>query len=544
MNKHRIQIGMALSVLLFSIAAGAQDTIRKREVNITSTFKPTLKEAAKINMNATPPPPDTTRPRLQYNLPNQNLQFAFQPGTLKPLALQIDSGGAWGSDSYVKLGYGTLNTPYVQAGLSVGSNKAGLAAYGKHYSSEGRLRFQNVRHTNIDLHGFFQTAKNMEWNVRLGAVDDRYNRYGFEPKSLSFPEDSIKVKYQSFRGRISMHNINRTDLGISYAPEFAFETFTDGLSNKEYNTYLNLPLRKTIGTKFEAAVALEWMMNNYRPNAKRFVNNNWVLVSPAVIYKTNPLMIHAGLRPAWDNKQFRLLPNLFAEFNTADSRFSVQVGWIGSLRNSGFQYNANINPWIWAPDSVYNTRIEEAYAGFKGSAGDHLTYSAKASFNRISNQPLWINDTSSGKSFIVLNEPTMNVINLGGSLGYNVGETFSVITTLNVNKFTTKLNKRSWGLLPFEWNTNLRLQVLKDLYVNSTMYVFGGPWAKSKATGERGLPGATDLSAGLEFKVVKNVRLWAQFNNIFNNEYQRWNQYPNFGFNFLGGVVISFAQNK
>jgi hypothetical protein len=39
---------------------------------------------------------------------------------------------------------------------------------------------------------------------------------------------------------------------------------------------------------------------------------------------------------------------------------------------------AGYNPYIWAPETVYNTRIEERYAGFKGSAGDHLTYSAKA----------------------------------------------------------------------------------------------------------------------------------------------------------------------
>jgi len=53
-----------------------------------------------------------------------------------------------------------------------------------------------------------------------------------------------------------------------------------------------------------------------------------------------------------------------------------------------------------------------------------------------------------------------------------------------------------------------------------------------------------DLSAGLEFKIINNLKLWAQFNNMLNKEYQRWNQYPVYGFNFLGGVVFSFAQKK
>ena len=89
----------------------------------------------------------------------------------------------------------------------------------------------------------------------------------------------------------------------------------------------------------------------------------------------------------------------------------------------------------------------------------------------------------------------------------------------------------------------MRVQVLKDLYVNTTIYAFDGPWSLTKA-GREDLPLAMDLSAGLEFKVYKNIKLWAQFNNVFNKEYQRWNQYPVYGFNILGGVVFSFAQIK
>src|SRR2546421_10563414 len=74
------------------ISSFAQDTSRKREVTVTSTFKPSLKEAAKINFNPTPPATDTSRPILQYNVPDQNLFFSYQPGSLKPLALQSDTG--------------------------------------------------------------------------------------------------------------------------------------------------------------------------------------------------------------------------------------------------------------------------------------------------------------------------------------------------------------------------------------------------------------------------------------------------------------------
>lgn len=539
-----MKIYILIALILTGSTSFAQDTLRKKEVNITSTFKPVLKEAAKINLNASPPTPDTTKPRLNYTIPNQNLLFAFQPGTLKPLALQIDSGGRWVNENYAKVGFGNFNTPFVQTGFSIGDGKtAGFNAYAKHFSSKGKIPYQDVMHTNIDLKAFFQTSKNLEWNAALGGLQERYNKYGFEPKNLAFSKDSLAVKFQTWKGRLSFHNINRTEFGLSYAPEIKIDVFNDQLSNSESNTNINLPLKKTIGTTFEVDFGIEANLSRYKPKGKFEVNNNFVSVAPSLLYKTGVINIQAGIKPSWNNGVFEVLPNIMAEVSSSDKRFSFQAGWIGYLRNKGYQYIATVNPYVWAPDKTYNARIEERYAGFKGSAGDHFSYSAKVAYNKINNQPLFVNDTASGKSFLVVNEREVKVLNFGGELGYNVGEKFSIISNIKFNQYKPLANVKAWGLLPLEFNTTMRVQVLKDLYVNANLYAFDGPWSLTK-TGRKKLQGAIDLSAGLEFKIVNNVKLWAQFNNITNKEYQRWNQYPTYGFNFLGGVVFSFAQKN
>lgn len=537
------------TVLALALASGmfasAQDSTKNKEVNVTSAFKPTLKEAAKINFNATPPAADTSRPRLQYNIPNQNLSLGFQPGSLKPLALQVDSGGIWRNESYVKVGYGNFKTPFVQAGVSFGDGKnAGLNIYAKHSSSKGDIPFQDYASSQVDLNAYLKTAKNLQWNVRFGGKQETYNKYGFEPKTLVFPHDSIEMKYQTWSGRINFHNITRTDLGLSYAPELKIDVFNDQLSNSESNTYLNIPLQKTFGSSFEVDLGATANLSRYKPDNRPGIANNYVYVSPSLLFKNENVNISAGLRPSWDNGQFKVFPNFLAEFKTKDYPFSVQFGWTGYLRNSGFQYQAGFNPWIWAPDTVRNTKIEERYLGLKGAVGDHFNYSGKISYNIINNQPLFVNDTASGKSFRTLNESDMKMYSIGGELGYTVGEKFSLISNLSLNTFKLKDNAKPWGLLPMEWKTSMKLQVLKDLYVNSTLYIFDGPWSMTKRGKTNNLPAATDLSAGLEFKVYKNIKLWMQFNNVFNKEYQRWNQYPVYGFNFLGGVVFSFAQKN
>lgn len=532
------------TLVLLGFIAAAQDTSGKK-VRITSSFKPVLKEAAKINFNASPALNDTSRPRLQYSIPNQNLAFAFQPGNLRPLALAADTGGNWTNESYVKAGFGNFKTPFVQLGLSVGDGKAaGINFYGRHVSSKGKIQHQDYSNTNAELNAFFK-AGNIEWNARLGGLQEKYKKYGYQPKTLVFPEDSLDVDLQTFRGRIAFRNINRTDLGISYAPEFRVDAFKDGLGNSESNMYINVPVQKTLGDVFAADVAITANISKYKPENKPDVSNNWFAVSPSILYKTANINIQAGIRPAWDNSQFHLFPNLIAEVMASNRRFAFQAGWVGYLRNAGFQYQTRINPWIWAPNTVFNSAVEERYAGIKGSAGDHFSYSVKAAFNTIKNQPLFTNDTiNGGKSFMVINEPRMNVVNLGGELGYTVGERFSLISNLQINQYSPKVAAKAWGLLPVEWKTALRLQVLKDLYLNSDLYFFNGPLYQTKGGGRGDVGSAMDLSAGLEFKVYKSIKIWGQFNNLLNKEYQRWNQYPVYGFNVLAGVVFSFAQSK
>ena len=65
MNKQFLKFIYREPLILFlRYGALAQDTTKKRTIDITSTFKPVLREAAKINFNAAPPVADTSRPRL------------------------------------------------------------------------------------------------------------------------------------------------------------------------------------------------------------------------------------------------------------------------------------------------------------------------------------------------------------------------------------------------------------------------------------------------------------------------------------------------
>jgi hypothetical protein len=541
---------LGLGILSCSIVFAQKDTTKGKSVDIRSAFKPVLREAAKINFNATPPSADTIKPALKYEIPNQNLALAFTPGTLKPLALNIDSGGKWDNSSYIKAGFGSLRTPYIQAGFSFGDGTtAGANIYAKHVSSQGKREYQDFTNTQVRLSGFYKTAGNHEWNASIGMKQDRTYKYGYEPQTLSFTKDSLKQNFQTIAARVGMHNINKTEFGLTYAPEVKIDVFTDNLKNNESNTVVNLPLEKSVGKTFAVNLGLTFDLTRLSPKDKTAFNNTIYYVSPSVLFKTPKVNLHAGIRPSWDNKTFKMFPNVLAEVGTEDQRFFVNLGWTGYIRKTTYQYLASQNPWLWLPTTFKNSWIEERFIGLKGSVGNHFTYSAKAGFNKITNQPLFVNDTTSGlgaKSFLVVNEPRINVLHIGGQLGYTVQEKFSVVAGWNFNQYTgLKEHKRAWGLIPLELNAAMRVQVIKDLWLKADVFGWTGPqYRKADGVDNGKLKGALDLNAGLEFKITKNLNLWTQFNNITNQEYQRWNQYQVYGFNFVGGVVFSFDQKN
>jgi len=96
--------------------------------------------------------------------------------------------------------------------------------------------------------------------------------------------------------------------------------------------------------------------------------------------------------------------------------------------------------------------------------------------------------------------------------------------------------------VPLELNAAMRVQVLKDLYLTTDLFAWDGVEYRKTNGDNAKLNGAFDLNAGVDFQITKNLKVWSQFNNIFNKQYQRWNQYSVYGFNILGGVIFSFGR--
>jgi hypothetical protein len=517
-----------------------------KTVVVTSAFKPTLREPVKINFSAAAPSPDSVRPTLQYNVPEQNLFFVYQPATLQPLAAYIDSTIHWENKNFVKAGYGNYTSPYLEAGISLGDGKTSVInIHAKHISSDGQSLSEQYSKTDAEVIGIFNPNENIEWGGKVFFKNNNQYQYGFEPDSLKFTKDQLQQQFTTFGGEVGLRNKTQNSFGVSYNPSISINEFADNNSGKESNFILNAPLSKSFGDIFAFNLTLNANLTNYTSDSAGTINNSLYSFAPAIQFKTPDVKIVAGVTPSWDNNVFSMLPNFSAEAKISDERLILQAGWIGYYNKTTYESLAGINPWLQEPTFLADTKITEAYAGFKGSAGSHFTYNAKISYLQFHDQPLFVNDTTTGKSFQVVNETGMNDIRIHGEIGYTFQEKFSLLAGATFNQYyNLQTNAEPWGLLPTEINGSLRWAIFKDVLLKSDLFFWDGAQYRTQNLTVGKLSPAFDLNAGIEFPILPKFNFWAQFNNIFNNKYQRWNQYPVLGFNVLAGFVYSFSQNS
>lgn len=299
----RYTILLLISTLLGNAAFAQKDTTKKgTTIDITSSYKPVLRNAVKINFAASHLNADTSKPRMNYTVPAQNLFYSYQPISLKPLALQQDTNLNLGLRNYLKAGFGNFSTPFVSAGFSFGDGKKSLLnLYADYISSKGKIKYQDYSQLNLKGTGSYFTNKNEAYgSVNIGQYDTYL--YGYDHTLYNYKKDSIRNQYQDITLKAGIRNTAVGDFGIKYDPNVQINIFTNKNRLSESTLLVNAPLEKQFGEAFALKVAAKADITSYTTkdltnNVK--VNNNVFQVAPALGFASPRFSINAGITPTW-----------------------------------------------------------------------------------------------------------------------------------------------------------------------------------------------------------------------------------------------------
>lgn len=523
-----------------SIVHAQNDTSRRQTIEITSSYKPVLRNTVKINLYASPITADTTRPRLAYNIPPQNLFFTYQPVSLKPLALDADTTLQLGDRNQLKVGFGSFVTPYVSGAFSFGDGKKNLLnVYGNYISSRGNIDNQDFSEINVRGDGSIFTPKS-EIYANAAFAQHEYYQYGYNHAIDSFAKSDIRRSYQDLSAGVGFRNIAVNDLNFIYDPHMELHTFSREGKATETTLLLNLPFEKKFGEAVSVKVTAKGNFDKYQiKNSTLQVTNNLVELTPEFIYYGDRFTFHGGVTPAWNNNDVNILPNIYAEAQLQKNVLIVQAGWIGNYIANSFRTLSGENPYMQDPTDFNNMKETQYYGGIKATVGNHFSFNARAAFITYNNMPLFINDSLDGKSFYIKNERRIDNLQIHGDMNFVNQDKFTLTAGLDLNTYTGLLdNAKAWELFPLKVTGSLRWNVFKQVLIKGDLAAFSGAKALLSNGSVKNLKGGTDISAGAEFKINKQFSAWLDFDNLLNSKYERWNNYPVYGLQVIGGILI------
>lgn len=533
----------ATLLLLACVHTQAQDTLSRQRIEITSSYKPHLRSAAKINFSASPLKADTSAPRLAYSIPAQNLFFAFQPIILRPLPLGIDTALLLGTRNYVKAGFGSFTTPYVEGAIGFGDGKNSmLNLYADYISSRGKITYQDFSEINAKASGALSFGKNQGYGS-FGISQNEYYQYGYDHNLYQLNKSDIRRSYRDLFFTAGLKNKEVNDAGVNYDPHIELHAFTRENKGDESTLIANLPAEKTFGDNVKVKVAVLANINGY--NNKTIgsglkITNSLFQVAPAVEYQNDIFSLNAGITPSWNNGVSALLPNIYGTVKLEKQSIAIQGGWVGRYLANSFRTLSKQNPYITDPTFLNNTREMQYYGGIKATVGNHFNFNAKAAFYMYKDMPLFLNDNNLGNTFLVVNESHLNNFQIHGDMNFISQDKFSLTAGLDFNSYSgLKNNTNAWGLYPLMITGSFRWNAMDQLIIKGDLASFSGAKAMD-GTVVKTLTGGTDLSIGAEFKINKMFSAWLDINNLLNSKYQWWYHYPVYGLQAIGGVIVRF----
>jgi hypothetical protein len=535
---------LLVSCIAVSYSFAQRDTTKRQSIDIISSYKPAIRNAAKINLSASPFAADSVRPKPAYDIPAMNLFFSYQPITLKPLALMQDTGLQLGVRNYVKAGFGNLTTPYIDAALSFGDGKKDLInLYGNYISSKGKIVNQDFSEIKMKAYGSYFTGKNEAYGG-AGIDQNEYFQYGYDHSLHNFLKDSVRRKYQDVTVTAGIKNIAVNDYNINYNPHAEVHVFSRENKISESTLILEAPVESRFGDQVAFKVTGRADLTNFTNKTGTLdtkITNNLFQVAPELVYYSDQFTFHGGVTPSWDNNILSVLPNVYGQAKLQHNVLMIQAGWVGRYIKNTFRSLSAANPYMQDPSFLLNTKEVQYYGGVKATLGKHFSFNAKAAYVTYTNMPLFVNDSLDGKSFFIANERKMKDLKIHGDLSFVGQDKFTLTGALDVNTYTgLSDNKNAWHLIPLQVTGSFRWNAFKQVLLKGDIFAFSQVPVRLSNEVEKKLSPGTDLSAGAEFKITRQFSAWLDLDNIFNNKYQRWNYYPVYGLNVIGGLVYHF----
>ncbi|MBV7270422.1 TonB-dependent receptor [Winogradskyella luteola] len=570
-------ITISSSISLLWAQERTKDTIDDQVVNVVTPYKPTISDAFKIK--DTPKLNDSNtvkKKQVKYNIFSIPVASTFTPA--KGKAANVDKAKAVKLyDNYASLGVGTYTTILGEVFLNHElSSTENVGGYFSHHSSQGGiddvLLDDNFSKTNLNAH-YSQKLRDFSWKVDGGFDIQTYNWYGLpEGFFTEAPGDEDDTRH-TFTG-FNLGGKLKFDDAIIKDGSVRFRRFGDDRDSGENRfiakTSFDVALRDE---EINAEFYIDYIGGSFDTNFENTSEINYGNVtfglSPSYQLKQDDLTVNLGLRLVYlndtelsDNKFF-IYPNIDASYRLVDEILIAYGGITGQLQQNSYYDFANENPFVSptlfiAPtDQRYN-----GFIGFKGKLSNSVSYNIRGNYYAEENKALYkANDIVSeplgtseeiqyqfGNSFGLVYDD-VNTFSVAGELNIDINRNFTLGFKGEYFNYNTDAQDEAWNLPDITGSVFMDVQISEQWFAGASAFYVGerkdrqsfvGSFVGSPITNTITLDSYFDANAYLGYKINDQLSVFAKANNILNQDYQRYLNFPVQGIQALVGATYQF----
>ena len=521
-----------------------------------------------------------TSPVVDYPLLVLQEETSFEVDGIEPANIRHRPQLAQLYNGYAKVGGGSrlmgLGEVYYN---SVRSRKYNWGVHAKHHSEWGGISdYAPSQYDNTSLKAFGKVEESRyAYGGGVNYRNQGLHYYGFENPDAD--RDSIKQRYQSFGFNAFYDSHKKDSAMLNYKIGFEYDNFTDrkpkadslkdwrGKENYigvkttwQYNTSSNV-LLSNLRADFDIGY------NGFRygvadsllsPLDTGFVSKNTVIQLRPVtsFYGMNEkLQFKVGGEFALDfhdKARASLYPIAEVRYSLFNDIFIPYAGIEGGLKQQRFEHLTQTNEFIGSNNKLRSESRYEFYFGIKGTLSSRISFNASAAFSNMRNHALFINDTiySSGNQFRVEYD-TISMTTLSASISYQHNEKLKVDVIGRFHSYEAKNNPYAWNKPQLELITRGTYNIADKLIAHVDFTLETGRHARVFDPTMEGvqvqdgvyfkkLGVLADANIGVEFRYTKRLSIFANFNNVAAQSYQRWFGYPVNSFQFMAGLTFRF----
>jgi hypothetical protein len=543
-------IEQKVSLPNLQIKKNSLDSIPEKVVTIISAFKPQLKNIAKIGFVNATAIVDTSSLSLTYMVPSQNLSFQYQPIALVPRAIKIDSLLKMKQSLHLKVGMGNYFNQLIQLEGSYVDLKAQqhhLHIINESIAGEHPLQKWNTVGINYNHALVFNKNKALH-NQFYFNQSNRY-RYGLVPDTTILPIKNFEQRLIVIGANFSLVNKQ-----VSNKPFLYTSTLKLNLSNlKDQANNLGVdlfnPIVYKLNDKTKLHADLNFSFNQYNPTKSRSSQNSIIQFDPSFEIQKSKFRLDMGIRPTIANGEFTVYPKVEFSKQLKDTNINLNAGWQTNVSNNQLIQLIGQNHWISAPNDLPISSIEKKYFTVDVTVNKRLNYGFNMALNDYRELPFFNQATSlnnpilEGLKFDVLFEKRAVAIELQGNLRYQFSDQLLWKNHFKYIQFNLiREQTQAWGILPFEFNSQLNWVFNKNLLLDAS----GQFWTGSKTSVGLGnayqLNNTFVINAGMQYAISDKWTFWGKGENLLNQQYQRWANYPSLGIQFIAGIQYKFKK--